>query len=72
MRKLVQSGKITKEDRYVEQLNQAFVNLNEYVKNNPSMLTISRSELNGIKTLLGSRAAYQKKKTTRRLPLIAV
>jgi ElaB/YqjD/DUF883 family membrane-anchored ribosome-binding protein len=72
MRKLVQSGKITKEDRYVEQLNQAFVNLNEYVKNNPSMLTISRSELNGIKSLLGSSAAYQKKKTTRRLPLIAV
>jgi ElaB/YqjD/DUF883 family membrane-anchored ribosome-binding protein len=72
MRKLVQSGKITKEDRYVEQLNQAFVNLNEYVKNNPSMLTISRSELNGIKTLLGSSAAYQKKKATRRLPLIAV
>jgi ElaB/YqjD/DUF883 family membrane-anchored ribosome-binding protein len=62
MRKLVQSGKITKEDRYVEQLNQAFVNLNEYVKNNPSMLTISRSELNGIKTLLGSSAVYQKKR----------
>lgn len=72
MRKLVQSGKITKEDRYVIQLNQAFVNLNEYVKNNPSMLTISRSELNGIKTLLGTSTSHQKKKTTRRLPLISV
>jgi deoxyadenosine/deoxycytidine kinase len=71
MRKAVEAGKVSKEDKYAEKLNQAYVNLHNYITNNPPGLTISKSELNGIKGLISG--TYEKKKPQRRkLTLIPI
>ena len=71
MRKAVEAGKVSKEDKYAEKLNQAYVNLHNYITNNPPALTISKAELNGIKGLISGN--YEKKKPQRRkLTLIPI
>ncbi len=71
MRKAVEAGKVSKEDKYAEKLNQAYVNLHNYVTNNPPALTISKAELNGIKGLISG--TYEKKKPQRKkLTLIPI
>lgn len=64
MRKAVETGKVSKGDKYAEKLNQAYVNLHNYITNNPPALTISKAELNGIKGLIGNNP--EKKKPQRR------
>jgi len=71
MRKAVEAGKVSKEDKYAEKLNQAYVNLHNYITNNPPALTISKAEFNGIKGLI-SNNHEKKKQQRRRLTLIPI
>jgi len=63
MKKAVQSGKITKTDKYAEQLNKAFATMAEYVERKSGTLTIRQAELSGLMGVLSGPAGKKKART---------
>ena len=60
IKKAVEQGKITKSDKYANKLNEAFGTLKNYIDGNPAMLTINKTQLNGLMGILGEDL-FQKK-----------
>ncbi len=60
IKKAVEQGKITKSDMYANKLNEAFGTLKNYIDGNPAMLTINKTQLNGLMGILGEDL-FQKK-----------
>ena len=60
IKKAVEQGKITKSDKYANKLNEAFGTLKNYIDGNPAMLTINKTQLNGLMGVLGEDL-FQKK-----------
>ena len=60
IKKAVEQGKITKSDKYANKLNEAFGTLKNYIDSNPAMLTINKTQLNGLMGILGEDL-FQKK-----------
>ncbi len=52
MKKAVADGKIRKIDKYAARLNEAFVNLKNYISKDADILTITKAELNGLSGLM--------------------
>jgi deoxyadenosine/deoxycytidine kinase len=60
IKKSVEQGKITKSDKYADKLNEAYQTLKTYIDGNPAMLTINKTQLNGLMGVLGEDL-FQKK-----------
>ena len=60
IKKAVEQGKITKSDKYANKLNEAYGTLKNYIDGNPAMLTINKTQLNGLMGILGEDL-FQKK-----------
>lgn len=60
IKKAVDQGKITKSDKYANKLNEAYGTLKNYIDGNPAMLTINKTQLNGLIGILGEDL-FQKK-----------
>jgi hypothetical protein len=60
IKKAVEQGKITKTDKYANKLNEAYGTLKNYIDRNPAMLTIHKTQLNGLMGILGE-GSFQKK-----------
>lgn len=60
IKKTVQQGKITKDDKYADKLNEAFGTLKTYIEGSPTMLSINKAQLNGLMGILGEDL-FQKK-----------
>lgn len=60
IKKAVEQGKITKSDKYANKLNEAFGTLKNYIDGNPALLTINKTQLNGLMGILGEDL-FQKK-----------
>ena len=60
IKKAVEQGKINKSDKYANKLNEAFGTLKNYIDGNPAMLTINKTQLNGLMGILGEDL-FQKK-----------
>ncbi len=60
IKKAVEQGKITKSDKYANKLNEAYGTLKNYIDGNPAMLTINKTQLNGLMGIFGEDL-FQKK-----------
>lgn len=60
IRKAVDSGKITKSDKYAQKLNDAYKALAAYLEGDKETLTINRTELNGLMGIDGEDLFGQK------------
>lgn len=61
MKKAVNGGKISRNDKYARKLNDAYENLKTFTEGGASSLTIARAELNGLLGIVGEDLFSQKK-----------
>jgi hypothetical protein len=56
MKKAADSGKVTRDDKYVRTISAAYKSMAEHINNKSEVLTIHPAELNGIKALIRGKA----------------
>jgi hypothetical protein len=61
IRKSVDQGKITRQDKYADKLNEAFVTLKSYIEGETKTLSINKAQLNGLMGIVGENLFAQKK-----------
>jgi hypothetical protein len=61
MKKAVEQGKISRNDKYAEKLNEAYTTLKTYIDGETSILNINKAQLNGLLGVLGEDLFSQKK-----------
>jgi hypothetical protein len=61
IRKSVDQGKITRQDKYADKLNEAFVTLKSNIEGETKTLSISKAQLNGLMGIVGENLFAQKK-----------
>jgi hypothetical protein len=66
MKKAADSGKVTRDDKYVKTISAAYKSMAEHINNKSEVLTIHPAELNGIKALIRGKAGV--KRTQKKSP----
>jgi hypothetical protein len=61
IKKSVDQGKITRQDKYADKLNEAFVTLKSFIEGETKTLSISKAQLNGLMGIVGENLFAQKK-----------
>jgi hypothetical protein len=61
MTKAVTGGKISRSDKYAKKLNDAYENLKIFLEGDASLLALTKTELNGLKGIVGEDLFSQKK-----------
>ncbi|OYU95633.1 MAG: hypothetical protein CFE21_10865 [Bacteroidetes bacterium B1(2017)] len=61
IKKSVDQGKITRQDKYADKLNEAFVTLKSFIEGESKMLSIAKAQLNGLMGIVGENLFAQKK-----------
>lgn len=61
MKKAVEQGKISRNDKYAEKLNEAYTTLKTYIDGETAILNINKAQLNGLLGILGEDLFSQKK-----------
>ncbi|MFN7833354.1 MAG: hypothetical protein ACK5Q2_15350, partial [Bacteroidota bacterium] len=60
MKKAADSGKVTRDDKYVKTISAAYKSMAEHINNKSEVLTIHPAELNGIKALIRGKAGVRR------------
>ena len=60
MKKAADSGKVTRDDKYVRTISAAYKSMAEHINNKSEVLTIHPAELNGIKALIRGKAGVRR------------
>jgi hypothetical protein len=61
IKKSVDQGKITRQDKYADKLNEAFVTLKSFIEGESKTLSIAKAQLNGLMGIVGENLFAQKK-----------
>ena len=61
IKKAVEHGKINRNDKYAEKLNEAYITLKTYIDGETAILNINKAQLNGLLGILGEDLFSQKK-----------
>ncbi len=62
MKKAVEQGKINRNDKYAEKLNEAYTTLKTYIDSETAILNINKAQVNGLLGILGEDIFSQKKR----------
>ena len=61
IKKSVDHGKITRQDKYADKLNEAFITLKSYIEGETKTLSINKAQLNGLMGIVNENLFAQKK-----------
>ncbi|MBU3661898.1 MAG: hypothetical protein FGM41_01710, partial [Bacteroidetes bacterium] len=61
IKKSVDQGKITRQDKYADKLNEAFITLKSYIEGETKTLFINKAQLNGLMGIVNDNLFAQKK-----------
>lgn len=61
IKKSVDQGKITRQDKYADKLNEAFITLKSYIEGETKTLSINKAQLNGLMGIVNENLFAQKK-----------